>query len=104
MQRIVTNLLENATKYTPPGGTVTISAKAQNGGFRLNIDDTGIGISQSDLPRIFERFYRCDHSRSLEGVGLGLSLVKAFTASMGGTIQVESRLDQGSRFTLSFAV
>ncbi len=103
MQRIVTNLLENAIKYTPAGGTVTVSGMVQNGEIRLEFDDTGIGISESDLPRIFERFYRCDRSRSQVGVGLGLSLVKAYTALMGGTIQVASRLNQGSRFTINFA-
>jgi signal transduction histidine kinase len=61
-----------------------------------------MGISEADLPHIFERFYRCDRSRSQGGVGLGLSLVKAYTESINGTIQVESTLNQGSRFALRF--
>jgi signal transduction histidine kinase len=102
IQRIVMNLLENAIKYTPADGTVAISAAAQNGEIRIDFEDTGMGISENDLPHIFERFYRCDRSRSQGGVGLGLSLVKAYTESMNGTIQVESTLNQGSRFALRF--
>ena len=102
MQRIVMNLLENAIKYTPENGTVAVSAAAQNGEVRIDFEDTGMGISENDLPHIFERFYRCDRSRSQGGVGLGLSLVKAYTESLNGTIQVDSTLNQGSRFALRF--
>jgi signal transduction histidine kinase len=102
MQRIVINLLENAIKYTPAEGRVAVSAAAQNGEIRIDFEDTGMGISEADLPHIFERFYRCDRSRSQGGVGLGLSLVKAYTESINGTIQVESTLNQGSRFALRF--
>jgi signal transduction histidine kinase len=102
MQRIVMNLLENAIKYTPADGTVAVSAAAQNGEIQIDFEDTGMGISENDLPHIFERFYRCDRSRSQGGVGLGLSLVKAYTKSLNGTIQVESTLNQGSRFFLIF--
>jgi signal transduction histidine kinase len=102
MQRIIMNLLENAIKYTPPEGTVAVSAAARNGEIRIDFKDTGMGISKNDLPHIFERFYRCDRSRSQGGVGLGLSLVKAYTQSLNGTIQVESTLNQGSRFALVF--
>jgi signal transduction histidine kinase len=102
MQRIVMNLLENAIKYTPADGTVAVSAADQNGEVQIDFEDTGIGISENDLPHIFERFYRCDRSRSQGGVGLGLSLVKAYTKSLNGKIQVESTLNQGSRFFLRF--
>jgi signal transduction histidine kinase len=102
MQRIVMNLLENAIKYTPADGTVAVSAAVQNGEIRIDFEDTGMGISENDLPHIFERFYRCDRSRSQGGVGLGLSLVKAYTESINGTIQVESTLNHGSRFALKF--
>jgi signal transduction histidine kinase len=102
IQRIVMNLLENAIKYTPADGTIAVSAAAQNGEIRIDFEDTGMGISENDLPHIFERFYRCDRSRSLGGVGLGLSLVKAYTESLNGAIQVESTLNQGSRFALRF--
>ena len=102
MQRIVTNVLENAIKYTPEDGTVFISAAAQNGDVQIDFKDTGEGISETDLPHIFERFYRCDRSRSQGGVGLGLSLVKAYTESINGSIHVESSPDQGTLFALRF--
>ncbi len=102
MQRIVTNILENAIKFTPADGAVKISAAAQNGELRIEFVDTGMGIAENDLPHIFERFYRCDRSRSQGGVGLGLSLVKAYTESIKGTVHVESALNQGSRFALVF--
>ena len=102
MQRIVTNLLENAIKYTPEDGMVAVSAAARDGEVRIEFEDTGMGISENDLPHIFERFYRCDRSRSQGGVGLGLSLVKAYTESINGTVHVKSTLNQGSRFELRF--
>lgn len=71
---------------------------------KIDFIDTGIGIAESDLPHIFQRFYRCDQSRSKRGVGLGLSLVKAYTESMKGVISVKSALNRGSVFSLSFAV
>ena len=103
MQRIVTNLLENAIKYTPEKSTVNVSAEVQDGDIQIIFEDNGIGISENDLPHIFERFYRCDRSRSQGGVGLGLSLAKAFAESMEGMIQVNSTMNQGSTFTLKFA-
>ena len=103
MQRVVTNLLENAIKYRPEHGSVTVSVEARGNEIQVVFKDTGIGIFKEDLPRIFERFYRCDQSRSQGGVGLGLSLAKAFAVSMKGMIQVNSILNQGSTFTLKFA-
>ncbi len=103
MQRIVTNILENAIKYTPEQGTVTVSAAAHRGQVQIVFKDSGIGISEKDLPHIFERFYRCDRSRSQGGVGLGLSLAKAFAKSMQGQIKVDSTMGKGSLFTVSFA-
>ena len=103
MQRIVTNLLENAIKYTPEKGTVTVSAVAHDGQVQIAFKDTGMGISEKDLPHIFERFYRCDRSRSQGGVGLGLSLAMAFAKSMQGLIKVDSTVSKGSIFTVSFA-
>jgi signal transduction histidine kinase len=102
MQRIVTNILENAIKYTPEQGRVAVSAKAKNGEIQIIFNDTGVGISNNDLPHIFERFYRCDRSRPQGGVGLGLSLAKAYTDAMNGLISVTSAVNQGSTFTLSF--
>jgi signal transduction histidine kinase len=102
MQRIVTNILENAIKYTPEQGAVTVSAAAQDGQVQITFKDTGIGISEKDLPHIFERFYRCDRSRSQGGVGLGLSLATAFAKSMQGKIKVNSTMNMGSIFTANF--
>jgi signal transduction histidine kinase len=103
MQRVVTNLLENAIKYTPESGSVAINAVNENRQLRIDVKDTGTGIAEKDLSLIFQRFYRCDQSRSQGGVGLGLSLVKAYTESMNGEIHVESVPNQGSLFSLRFA-
>jgi two-component system phosphate regulon sensor histidine kinase PhoR len=88
--------------YNKPGGDVRITGTADNGTFRLDIADTGEGISSDELPRIFERFYRIDKARSREkgGTGLGLSIVKHAIESQGGTIHVSSRLGAGSTFTI----
>jgi len=102
MQRIVTNILENSIKYSPELGVVNVLAVSENGKVEIVFKDTGIGISEADLPHIFERFYRCDRSRSQGGVGLGLSLAKAYTESMNGSISVNSIENQGSTFTLKF--
>jgi signal transduction histidine kinase len=102
MQRIVTNILENAIKYTPEQGRVSVSAEAEKGRTKIIFNDTGVGISDNDLPHIFERFYRCDSSRPQGGVGLGLSLAKAYTDAMNGLISVTSTIKKGSTFTLSF--
>jgi signal transduction histidine kinase len=102
MQRIVTNILENSIKYSTEQGAISVIAASENGDIQIVIKDTGIGISETDLPHIFERFYRCDRSRSQGGVGLGLSLAKAYTESMNGIISVNSAKNQGSTFTLKF--
>ena len=102
MQRIITNILENAIKYTPEQGKVAVSANAENNKIQIIFNDTGVGISKDDLPHIFERFYRCDRSRPQGGVGLGLSLAKAYTDAMNGLISVTSSLKKGSTFKLSF--
>jgi len=101
IQRMLSNLLDNAIKYTPSGGSVTISLAENDGQTAVSIRDTGIGLSSSDLPRIFERFYRCDQSRSQAGIGLGLSLARAVARAHGGDITVASTLNQGSTFTVT---
>ncbi len=103
LQRIVTNLIENAIKYTPKDGMVKIMAQQDPDEVQLIFQDTGIGIPESELPRIFERFYRCDRSRPRGGVGLGLSLAKAYTEAMNGVITVTSQVNRGSTFRLQFA-
>jgi heavy metal sensor kinase len=101
IQRLVANLLDNAIKYTPENGTVTLTVKPDENQVTVSIMDTGIGISEEDLPKIFNRFYRCDRSRSLQGIGLGLSLAKAIVQSHHGTISVSSELEKGSTFTFT---
>jgi signal transduction histidine kinase len=102
LQRMVINLLENAIKYTPAGGRVTVSSNIVENIIRIVFQDTGIGISEKDLPHIFERLYRCDRSRSQHGFGLGLSLALAVARSHYGDITVASQLGKGSTFTVIF--
>jgi two-component system phosphate regulon sensor histidine kinase PhoR len=98
------NLIENAVKYSNDGGTVTITAKKKEGKVYISVNDEGIGISQENLSRIFERFYRVDKSRSQKvgGTGLGLAIVKHIAALFEAEIQVESELGKGSTFTVIF--
>ncbi len=101
LQRMVANLLDNAIKYTPPEGTVTVSTDGDESMVFVEVKDTGIGISGEDFANIFERFYRCDPSRSDAGVGLGLSLVMAIARSHGGDVAITSSPGKGSTFTVS---
>jgi signal transduction histidine kinase len=105
LQRIIANLLDNAVKYTPRGGRVTIRVEGKtDANVHITITDTGVGISPENLPHIFERFFRCDHSRSKSGAGLGLSLAKALAQAHRGEIQVNSRPGQGTTFTVILPV
>ncbi|MEW6670848.1 MAG: HAMP domain-containing sensor histidine kinase [Thermodesulfobacteriota bacterium] len=101
VQRMVANLLDNAIRYTPEGGAVEVTGEPK-GQDRLAVvvKDTGIGISNEDLPHVFERFYRCEPSRSPAGTGLGLSLALAIARAHGGNIEVESVPGKGSIFTV----
>ena len=101
IQRAIANLLDNALKYTKPGGTVIVSSEDDGQEVIISVVDDGIGISEKDLPHIFKRFYRCDHSRSQPGNGLGLSLAQAFIRAHGGSISARSKLDHGSTFILT---
>ena len=101
LQRMLSNLLDNAIKYTHSRGSVTVSFSESDAQVFLSVKDTGIGISANDLPRIFERFYRCDQSRSQAGIGLGLSLARAIARAHGGDITVTSMVNQGSTFTVT---
>ena len=102
LQRMLANILDNAVKYTRSGGKIDVSlSEAKNHNITISVKDTGVGISEADLPRIFERFYRCDQSRSQPGTGLGLSLARAIARAHGGDITVTSTVNQGSTFNIT---
>ena len=102
IQRMIANLLDNAIKYTPAGGSVELTVdRANSDGVAVSVKDSGIGISEEDRPRIFERFYRCDPSRSEAGIGLGLSFARAIARAHGGDIVVASEPNRGSTFTIT---
>jgi signal transduction histidine kinase len=100
MRQVLANLLDNAVKYTPEGGRVRIRARAHDGRAVLTVEDTGPGIPPDELPRVWERLYRGDRSRSTRGLGLGLSLVKAIVEAHGGSVDVSSVPGTGSRFEI----
>jgi signal transduction histidine kinase len=100
MRQVLANLLDNAVKYTPAGGVVQIAARRDTSDAVLTVSDTGVGIPPEELPRIWDRLYRGDKSRSTRGLGLGLSLVKAIVAAHGGRVDVQSQPGAGSTFEL----
>lgn len=106
LRHIFANLLDNAIRYTPPGGRIGVRAVAFRHAVRLDVSDTGAGIPPHHLPRVFERFYRVDAARSRAegGTGLGLSIVKHLIEAHGGHVEVESTLGRGTTFRLTFPV
>lgn len=90
LKQIIVNLLDNAIKYTPEGGTVSLKVMAQDSASSLEVSDTGPGIPKAALPHVFERFYRADevHSREIDGAGLGLSIVQSICAAHGGSVTI----------------
>jgi two-component system phosphate regulon sensor histidine kinase PhoR len=105
IRQILDNLVDNALKYTPTGGTVRVRWGREGDHVFLQVEDTGIGISEAELPRIFERFYRVDKARSRElgGTGLGLSIVKHLAQAMQGSVSAKSKVGEGTTFTVRFA-
>ncbi|MBR3505169.1 MAG: hypothetical protein IKO07_13135 [Clostridia bacterium] len=103
LEQLVINLVENAIKYNQPGGSVRVSVYGTATNAYFLVSDTGIGIAEEHLPRLFERFYRVDkgRSRSMGGTGLGLAIVKHIAVSMGGTVEVHSKLGEGSEFSVT---
>jgi signal transduction histidine kinase len=101
LQQVAANLIDNAVKYTPSGGRVDIEVRRDGPLAILSVRDTGPGIPADELPRIWDRLFRGDASRSERGLGLGLSLVKAITEAHGGTVDVRSEPGRGSTFTVS---
>ena len=98
--QILDNLVDNAIKYTPTGGRVTVRWEPTPQQVCLEVEDTGVGIPDRDLPRVFERFYRVDKARSREqgGTGLGLAIVKHMTQALGGTVRATSAVGRGTTF------
>jgi two-component system phosphate regulon sensor histidine kinase PhoR len=100
MKQVVVNLLDNAIKYTPPGGAVGLDVRTHDGKALLEVTDNGMGIPAESLPRVFERFYRVDEARSRElgGAGLGLSIVRSICAAHHGRVEAASTVGKGSIF------
>jgi two-component system phosphate regulon sensor histidine kinase PhoR len=111
LMQVLSNLLDNAVKYTPGNGTITVAAhpvsddadrSAMVTAVEVSVADTGLGIPEGDRPRIFERFYRVDKARSRElgGTGLGLAIVRHIVEGLGGRVWVEANVPTGSRFVV----
>jgi two-component system phosphate regulon sensor histidine kinase PhoR len=103
LEQMFINLIDNAVKYTPEGGAVKVTLSKADSAFRVDVEDSGIGIPKEHIPRIFERFYRVDKTRSRKegGTGLGLSIVKHIAIMHGGKVEVESTEGKGSKFTVT---
>jgi signal transduction histidine kinase len=101
LQQVAANLIDNAVKYTPAGGRVTVEVLADSSRATIRVRDTGVGIPASELPRIWDRLFRGDTSRTERGLGLGLSLVKAVVEAHGGSVSVDSTPGGGSVFSIS---
>jgi two-component system phosphate regulon sensor histidine kinase PhoR len=101
LERVAVNLIHNALKFTPAGGSVHVSASFDGSAVTVKVSDTGVGIAPEDLPRIFERFYKADRARGASGTGLGLAVVKHTVEAHGGTVSVQSEPGHGSTFTFS---
>lgn len=106
IRTIVDNLISNAIKYTPAGGRVSVQLSIDGNQARVQVSDTGIGISAENLPRVFERFFRADRARarSVISTGLGLSIVKHLSQAFGGSVSVTSQLGEGSSFVVTLPV
>ena len=100
-QQVLVALLDNAFKYTPEGGTVTLSAALESDLIRISVRDTGIGIGEEDLPHVFDRFYKADKSHHSRGTGLGLAIAYEIMKQLGEDLTVTSRLGEGSTFSLT---
>ncbi|WP_027364837.1 two-component system histidine kinase PnpS [Desulfotruncus alcoholivorax] len=102
LAQVMINLMDNAIKYTPAGGSVTVGACLHGDEIRVDVADTGVGIPADSLPRIFERFYRVDKARSRElgGIGLGLAIVKHIVIGHGGSVEVKSNTGKGTVFSV----
>lgn len=100
--RTVSNLIDNALRFTPDGGSIEIEVSSENGATKIVVRDNGSGIAAEHLPHVFDRFYRADSSRSSEGTGLGLALVKSIAELHGGSVAITSEVDRGTSVTVRF--
>ena len=103
LKQVLRNLVGNAVKYTPDNGAITLAAATEGPYVRVDIQDTGIGISDADLPYVFEKFYRAQMEAvsDIEGNGLGLAIVKSVVEQHGGHVSVESEVGKGACFTFT---
>ena len=101
LERAVVNLIDNAVKFTPAGGSVRVAAALEDDAIRVDVTDTGAGIAPEDLPRVFERFYKADRARGNRGTGLGLAIVKHAVEAHGGDVIAESKEGRGSTFSFT---
>jgi len=101
-ERAVGNLLDNALRFTAAHGSIHIGLAKRNTDFEVSVSDNGCGIGAEHLPRVFDRFYRAESSRSSDGAGLGLALVKSIVDLHGGSAKIESELSQGTTVKLTF--
>lgn len=104
LEQVLVNLIHNAVKFTPPGGSIVLSVREEGEGVIYSVKDSGVGIPQDDLSRIFERFYKADRARSGGGTGLGLSIARHIVEAHGGKIWAESREGDGSTFFFSIPI
>jgi signal transduction histidine kinase len=106
LQRLLLNLVDNALKFTRENGQVVVRVTREGPSVRIDVQDTGVGLSPADAQHVFDRFFRADPARSssTDGAGLGLSLVQWIAAQHGGTVTVQSRLGEGSTFTVALPV
>jgi len=101
LHQVITNLLSNAVKFTPPGGHVSVTVDSDDTTATLAVADSGAGIAEDELPRVFERFWRGRNASSSPGAGIGLAIVANLVAAHHGTVQVESSPGQGSRVVVT---
>jgi len=101
LEQVITNLTDNAIRFNRPQGRVSISLREKDAFWEVQVTDTGQGIPPEELPHVWERFHKVDKSRSRGGTGLGLAIVKHIVEAHGGTVQVTSKVGEGSTFTFT---